>query len=127
MGALVQCLGQPDGCKVVPGLPPEQYYFTLWSSIAGGIVAGFVAKIEPQGEQQVARFALATAAAGKAPCMHHYAFVPCAAAAAAAATMKLGCWVCSSKPLNDDGFSNSFGLCTCSCCQSGAGVAVLVN
>eukprot|EP00775_Hariotina_reticulata_P013836 gene13836-13957_t len=38
MGALVQCLGQPEGCRVVPGLPPEQYFFTLWCSIAGGFV-----------------------------------------------------------------------------------------
>jgi len=47
MGALAQCLDLAEGCKVVPGLPPEQYFFTLWCSIAGGLVAGFVAKIEP--------------------------------------------------------------------------------
>jgi hypothetical protein len=49
MSALVECLDRPDGCRVVPGLPQEQYVFTLWCAIAGGLVAGFVNKIEPQG------------------------------------------------------------------------------
>lgn len=52
MAALIDCLGRPDGCRVVPGLPPDQYFFTLWCAIAGGLVAGFVSKIEPQGETQ---------------------------------------------------------------------------
>ncbi|GIL97012.1 hypothetical protein Vretimale_2731 [Volvox reticuliferus] len=47
------CLGQPDGCTVVPGLPEEQYYFTLVTSFGGGLVAGFVSKLEPQGEREV--------------------------------------------------------------------------
>ncbi|KXZ51457.1 hypothetical protein GPECTOR_12g420 [Gonium pectorale] len=46
---LMDCLGRPDGCAVVPGLPEEQYYFTLITSVAGGLVAGFVSKLEPQG------------------------------------------------------------------------------
>eukprot|EP00878_Enallax_costatus_P019297 GHUV01020356.1.p2 GENE.GHUV01020356.1~~GHUV01020356.1.p2 ORF type:complete len:144 (+),score=32.75 GHUV01020356.1:753-1184(+) len=49
MSALVDCLGREEGCKVVPGLPQEQYVATLACSIAGGLVAGFVSKIEPQG------------------------------------------------------------------------------
>lgn len=49
MSALTDCLERPDGCRVVPGLPIEQYYATLTCSIAGGLVAGFVSKIEPQG------------------------------------------------------------------------------
>jgi len=52
MSALTQCLERPDGCRVVPGLPLEQYYATLTCSIAGGLVAGFVSKIEPQGRYQ---------------------------------------------------------------------------
>ncbi|KAG2440203.1 hypothetical protein HXX76_004315 [Chlamydomonas incerta] len=46
---LMECLGKPGGCLVVPGVPDEQYYFTLITSVAGGLVAGFVAKLEPQG------------------------------------------------------------------------------
>lgn len=53
MSALVECLGRDEGCKVVPGLPQEQYLATLACSIAGGLVAGFVSKIEPQGEWQL--------------------------------------------------------------------------
>lgn len=47
--ALLTCLGRPEGCAVVPGVPPEQYYFTLATSVAGGLIAGFVSKLEPQG------------------------------------------------------------------------------
>eukprot|EP01023_Acetabularia_acetabulum_P004392 TRINITY_DN11835_c0_g1_i2.p1 TRINITY_DN11835_c0_g1~~TRINITY_DN11835_c0_g1_i2.p1 ORF type:complete len:364 (-),score=30.16 TRINITY_DN11835_c0_g1_i2:761-1852(-) len=43
------CLNRPAGCQVVPGLPENQYYFTLILSIAGGIVCGFVSRLEPQG------------------------------------------------------------------------------
>ncbi|EFJ48694.1 hypothetical protein VOLCADRAFT_90449 [Volvox carteri f. nagariensis] len=46
---LMGCLARPGGCAVVPGLPEEQYYFTLVTSIGGGLVAGFVSKLEPQG------------------------------------------------------------------------------
>jgi hypothetical protein len=48
---LTTCLAAPEGCAVVPGLPEDQYYFTLGCAIAGGLVAGFVSKIEPQGEE----------------------------------------------------------------------------
>jgi hypothetical protein len=47
--ALADCLERPEGCKVVPGLPLEQYYATLTCSIAGGVVAGLVSRIGPQG------------------------------------------------------------------------------
>lgn len=50
MSALIECLDRPEGCRVVPGVPPEQYVFTLWCAIAGGLVAGFVNRIEAQGE-----------------------------------------------------------------------------
>ena len=36
------CLNR-GGCKVVPGLPKEQYIWTLSTSILGGLVAGFSA------------------------------------------------------------------------------------
>ena len=36
------CL-ERGGCKVVPGLPKEQYFWTLCTSILGGLVAGFSA------------------------------------------------------------------------------------
>jgi hypothetical protein len=49
MTAVADCIERPDGCRVVPGLPIEQYYATLTCSIAGGLVAGFVSKIEAQG------------------------------------------------------------------------------
>jgi hypothetical protein len=48
---LLSCLGAEAGCRVVPGLPEDQYFFTLGCSIAGGLVAGFVSKIPPQGER----------------------------------------------------------------------------
>jgi hypothetical protein len=47
--ALADCLERPEGCRVVPGLPLEQYYATLTCSIAGGVVAGLVSRIGPQG------------------------------------------------------------------------------
>ncbi|KAG2454964.1 hypothetical protein HYH02_000790 [Chlamydomonas schloesseri] len=46
---LMECLGKPGGCLVVPGVPDEQYFITLTTSIAGGLVAGFVSRLEPQG------------------------------------------------------------------------------
>ncbi|GBF92753.1 methanol dehydrogenase [Raphidocelis subcapitata] len=50
--ALTQCLAAPEGCKVVPGLPSDQYFFTLAFSITGGLIAGFVSRIKPQGPVQ---------------------------------------------------------------------------
>ena len=35
------CL-KKGGCQVVPGLPKEQYIWTLCTSILGGLVAGFL-------------------------------------------------------------------------------------
>eukprot|EP00879_Flechtneria_rotunda_P020931 GHRR01022039.1.p1 GENE.GHRR01022039.1~~GHRR01022039.1.p1 ORF type:complete len:261 (+),score=76.68 GHRR01022039.1:446-1228(+) len=49
MSAVTECLGRDQGCAVVPGLVPEEYYATLACSVAGGLVAGFVSRIEPQG------------------------------------------------------------------------------
>lgn len=46
--AVAGCLRSPEGCAVVPGVPQDQYLFTLWTSIAGGIVAGSAARINPQ-------------------------------------------------------------------------------
>ena len=36
------CL-EKGGCQVVPGLPKEQYLWTLSTSILGGLIAGFSA------------------------------------------------------------------------------------
>lgn len=33
----------------MPGLPSDQYFFTLAFSITGGLIAGFVSRIKPQG------------------------------------------------------------------------------
>ncbi len=41
--ALENCFRQ-GGCRVVPGLPDEQWILTLVTSIAGGIVCGFAGK-----------------------------------------------------------------------------------
>lgn len=46
---LTTCLGIETGCVVVPGLPADQYYFTLVTSIAGGFVFGFASQLEPAG------------------------------------------------------------------------------
>lgn len=35
--------------RVVPGLPPDQYNFTLGLSVAAGLILGFVTQLEPQG------------------------------------------------------------------------------
>ena len=40
--AVETCLDR-GGCEVVPGLPKEQWLFTLLTSILGGIIAGFAA------------------------------------------------------------------------------------
>lgn len=37
------------GCRVPPGLPLEQYYFTLGTSVTGGLILGSVLRIDPQG------------------------------------------------------------------------------
>ncbi len=43
------CL-ERGGCQVVPGLPKEQYLWTLCTSILGGLVAGFAAAPRKEGE-----------------------------------------------------------------------------
>ena len=40
------CL-RAGACRRVPGLPAEQYYFTLILSICGGAVLGFSLRLEP--------------------------------------------------------------------------------
>eukprot|EP00892_Ulva_mutabilis_P000380 jgi/Ulvmu1/10342/UM061_0025.1 len=44
--AVDTCLRQ-GGCQRVPGLPEEQYYFTLILAIAGGVICGFSFRLEP--------------------------------------------------------------------------------
>ena len=46
--AITTCLRQ-GGCNVVPGLAEDEYIFTLVCCIAGGILAGSAARIQPQG------------------------------------------------------------------------------
>jgi hypothetical protein len=41
-----ECLRQ-GGCVRVPGLPEEQYYFTLVLAIVAGIICGFSFRLEP--------------------------------------------------------------------------------
>ena len=43
VNALDSCFRQ-GGCRVVPGLPDEQWLLTLMTSIAGGLVCGFAGK-----------------------------------------------------------------------------------
>ncbi len=43
------CL-EKGGCEVVPGLPKEQYLWTLCTSILGGLVAGFSAAPRKEGQ-----------------------------------------------------------------------------
>ena len=47
--ALDVCLRREGGCAVPPGLPEEQYLFTLGTSVTGGLILGAVLRIEPQG------------------------------------------------------------------------------
>jgi len=49
MDALTGCLAK-GGCFVVPGLTSDHYALTLAVSVAGGIIAGSAAKLEPQGK-----------------------------------------------------------------------------
>jgi len=43
------CL-ERGGCQVVPGLPKEQYIWTLCTSILGGLVAGFASAPRKEGQ-----------------------------------------------------------------------------
>jgi hypothetical protein len=47
--AIKTCL-QQDGCRVVPGLPREQWILTLVTSVAGGIIFGFAAHPRKKGQ-----------------------------------------------------------------------------
>lgn len=46
--ALTVCM-RKGGCRVPPGLPQDQYYFTLGCAVAGGLVLGAALRLEPQG------------------------------------------------------------------------------
>jgi len=39
-----------DGCRAVPGLPQEQWIFTLITSLAGGVIFGFTGRPRKQGQ-----------------------------------------------------------------------------
>ncbi|KAG7669197.1 hypothetical protein Ndes2526B_g05494 [Nannochloris sp. 'desiccata'] len=49
LDAMDTCFRREGGCRVPPGLPSEQYYFTLGCAVAGGLILGSVLRIEPQG------------------------------------------------------------------------------
>ena len=49
INSVIICL-ERGGCQVVPGLPKEQYIWTLCTSILGGLVAGFAAAPRKQGQ-----------------------------------------------------------------------------
>lgn len=49
LSSIKTCLRQ-GGCKVVPGLPPEQWVLTLITSVVGGVVCGFAAKPRKEGQ-----------------------------------------------------------------------------
>lgn len=40
---------EPAACTLVPGLELDQYVFTLVTSVAGGVVAGFASQLPPDG------------------------------------------------------------------------------
>ncbi|MCO5608275.1 hypothetical protein L7F22_062481 [Adiantum nelumboides] len=47
--AIRECLQRSEGCKNVPGLTNDLYYLTLATSIVGGCVFGFAARLPPSG------------------------------------------------------------------------------
>jgi hypothetical protein len=49
IGSIQTCLRR-GGCRVVPGLPREQWILTLATSILGGIICGFAAQPRKQGQ-----------------------------------------------------------------------------
>lgn len=51
------CLRQ-GGCRVVPGLPREQWILTLITSVVGGIICGFAAQPRKPGEKFAWQWAL---------------------------------------------------------------------
>ncbi len=44
------CLERQGGCKVVPGLPDEQWILTLVTSVLGGVICGFAAQPRKEGQ-----------------------------------------------------------------------------
>ena len=49
LGSIKTCLSQ-GGCRVVPGLPREQWILTLITSVLGGIICGFAAQPRRKGQ-----------------------------------------------------------------------------
>jgi hypothetical protein len=49
LDALDTCLRRENGCAVPPGLPEEQYFFTLLCSVLGGGILGASLRIDPVG------------------------------------------------------------------------------
>ena len=49
LGSIETCLRQ-GGCRVVPGLPREQWILTLITSVLGGIICGFAAQPRRKGQ-----------------------------------------------------------------------------
>ena len=50
LDAIELCLDR-GGCQVVPGLPTEQWLWTLSTSVLGGLIAGFAAYPRQEGEK----------------------------------------------------------------------------
>ena len=50
LDAVELCLDR-GGCQVVPGLPTEQWLWTLCTSVLGGLIAGFAAYPRKEGER----------------------------------------------------------------------------
>ncbi|WP_019500306.1 TPM domain-containing protein [Pseudanabaena sp. PCC 6802] len=57
INAIETCLAN-DGCKVVPGLPQEQWILTLLTSILGGFIFGYAGHPRKDGEVFAWRWAL---------------------------------------------------------------------
>jgi hypothetical protein len=57
INAIETCLAN-DGCKVVPGLPKEQWILTLLTSILGGFIFGYAGHPRKEGEVFAWRWAL---------------------------------------------------------------------
>ena len=49
LGSIEGCLRQ-GGCRVVPGLPREQWILTLISSVLGGVICGFAGQSRSKGQ-----------------------------------------------------------------------------
>ncbi len=57
IAAIESCLAN-DGCKVVPGLPKEQWILTLITSVMGGFIFGYAGHPRHEGEVFAWRWAL---------------------------------------------------------------------